>query len=131
MGNGYIRPLDSELLKAVSRWTNIYDEALHDPRPTDIAVKDKPDDFVLKDGSNYYMFCFDLGMGGDGNVVVWGRDNDHVNRFNFSKKIKKVTWLDNGKEAKFEQTEDSTAIYTIPFAYGTNLVVRVAKIETE
>ena len=131
MGNGYIRPLDAELLKAVGKWTKIYGEALYDPRPTDIAIKDKPNDFVLRDGNNYYMFCFDVGMGGDGNVVVWERDDTHINRFSFPEKIKRITWLDNGKEAKFEQTCDSTTIYTVPFAYGTDLIVRVAKIETE
>ena len=131
MGNGYIRPLDAELLKVVGKWVSIYDEALHTARPTTIEIENKPSDFILKDGKNYYMFCDNIGMGGDGNVVVWERDDIHVNRFNFFKKIKKVTWLDNGKEAKFEQTCDSTTIYTVPFAYGTDLIVRVAKIETE
>lgn len=130
MGNGYIRPLDAELLKVVGKWVGIYKEALYDPRPTNIGIENKPNDFILKDGNNYYMFCQNIGMGGDGNVVVWERDDTHINRFNFPEKIKKITWLDNGKEAKFEQDGENTTVYTVPFAYGTDLITRVAKIET-
>ncbi len=131
MANGYIRPLDAELLKVVGKWVGIYKEALYNPRPTDINIQDKPNEFILRDGNNYYMFCQNIGMGGDGNVVVWDRDTDHINRFVLPEKIKKITWLDNDKEVKFEQDGDNTTVYTIPFAYGTNLITRVAKIETE
>ena len=131
MPNGYVRPLDAELLKVVGKWVSIYDEALHTARPTTIEIENKPNDFILKDGNTYYMFCDNFGMGGDGNVVVWERDDAHVNRFKFDKQITKITWIDNGKEAKFEQDGENTTVYTIPFAYGTDLVNRVAKIETE
>ncbi len=131
MDNGHIRPLDAELLKVVGKWVKIYKEALYTARPTDISIDGKPNDFILKDGKTYYMFCSNVSMGGDGNVVVWDSDGNHINRFALSEKIQRITWIDNGREVKFEQDGDKITVYTVPFAYGTNLIVRVAKIETE
>lgn len=101
------------------------------PRPTDIVVQDKPRDFVLRDGNNYYLFCYDLPMTADINVELTGEGNLYVDRFAFTDKVKKITWLDNGAELKFEQSEDTLTVHTTPFVYGRQLVVRVAKIECE
>jgi alpha-L-fucosidase len=71
-------------------------------------------------------------MGGDGNVVVWDNDSTrHLDMFQIPEKITKATWLDNGKEIKFEKDGENVNLYTVPFAYGTNLIIRVAKIEIE
>jgi alpha-L-fucosidase len=51
--------------------------------------------------------------------------------FSIPEKIKKATWLDNGREVKLEQNGEGVNLYTVPFAYGTNLIIRVAKIEIE
>jgi alpha-L-fucosidase len=125
--DGTLRPLDIELLRCIGRWTEIYREATYLPRPTDIAIADKPKDFVLKREDTYYLFCHGLGMAGDGNAVMSGAHAP--SRLTFDTPVRRVTWLDNGREVPFEQQEGVLTVRVSPFPYGTNLVVRVAKIE--
>ncbi len=126
-GDGLLRDLDVELLKCMGRWTEAYGEAIYTPRPANIEVKSENDDFVLCDGNNYYLFCHNVGMSGDGNVVP--TEERYVDRFAFEKPIKKAVWMDNGADIQFEQENGEVTLHTVPFAYGGNLVVRVAKLE--
>jgi alpha-L-fucosidase len=126
-GDGTLRPLDVELLRCIGRWTEVYREAAYLPRPTDIIIADKPKDFVLKHEGNYYLFCHGLGMSGDGNAVLSGAHAP--GRLAFDMPVRRITWLDNGRELPFEQKEGELTVRVNPFPYGTNLVVRVAKIE--
>ena len=85
------------------------------------------DDFILCAGDAYYLFCHNVGMSGDGNVVP--EEAKFTDRFAFEKPIKKAVWMDNDADVKFEQENGEVVVHTMPFAYGGNLVVRVAKIE--
>jgi len=125
-GDGVLRPLDVELLHCIGRWTEVYREAAYLPRPTAITVLDKPKDFVLQQGNCYYLFCHGLCMSGDGNAVITGAHAP--SRLPFDRPVRRITWLDNGGEVAFEQ-DDELTVRVKPFPYGTNLVVRVAKIE--
>ena len=49
--------------------------------------------------------------------------------FTLNEQIKSVRWLDNNEELTFEQEENQVTVYTVPYRYGNDLVVRVAKIE--
>lgn len=131
MGDGSLRLIDRGILEVLGEWMAYNEEAMRAPRPTDIVVQDKPRDFVLRDGNNYYLFCYDLPMTADINVELTGEGKLYVDRFAFADKVKKITWLDNGDELKFEQSEDELTVHTVPFVYGRHLVVRVAKIECE
>jgi alpha-L-fucosidase len=127
-GDGTLRPLDSELLGCMGRWIEAYGEAIHTPRPTDIEIEGKPQDFILRDGDDYYLFCYGLGMSGDGNVAVAKEQCN--SRFALDASVKRLTWMDNGQSVAFEQADGKVSLRTTLFPYGTNLVVRVAKIET-
>lgn len=129
-GDGTLRTIDKGLLEMFSIWMDNYNEAIYAPYPTGIEIENKPNDFLLKDNDTYYLFCDNVGVSGSGNVVIW-EDGNHEDKFKFDKKIKRITWLDNGKEVAFEQEADIVTVHTVPFAYGVNLIVRVAKIETE
>lgn len=107
---------------------NYYGEAMHAPRPTDIEIEGKEKDFVLQDGDTYYLFCYDLPMSFDENVALH-TDGFYEDKFHFSPKVKEIKWMDNGENVSFEQNADELIIHTIPFHYGRNLVVRVAKIQ--
>lgn len=126
-GDGTLRPLDVELLRCIGRWTEVYREAAYLPRPTDITVADKPRDFVLKYEDAYYLFCHGLCMSGDGNAVISGAHAP--SRLALDTPVRHVTWLDNGREVPFEHEEGVLTVHVGPFPYGTNFVVRVAKIE--
>ena len=129
MGDGSLRPIDRAMLETLGQWTTIHEEALRTPVPTDIAVENKPKDFVLKGENCWYLFVHDLGMSSDPNVAI-NRPADFTESFAFDPHIAEVRWLDTGDTLPFTQENGRVSISTTPFAYGSNLVVRVAKIIT-
>lgn len=126
-GDGTLRPLDAELLACIGRWMEAYSEAVYAPRPSGIDIESKPEDFILRNGNDYYLFCHGLGMAGDGNVVM--AKERHNSRFAFDMPIKRAVWLDSGEDVMFEQADGKVNVHAVPFPYGTNLIVRVAKME--
>ena len=84
----------------------------------------------MKDGSNYYLFCFGLPMISDPNVAKSRMESEdlYVNRFALPETIKSVTWMDDGTEVEFTQEGEQVTVKTVPFTYGRSLVIRVAKI---
>lgn len=127
MGDGSIREIDRALFNMIGRWVDFFDEAIRKPAPTDIIIEGKEEDFILKEGNNYYMFCYNLSKSGNSNVVKNG-GTQYDSKFKLSDKIQTVTWLDNGENLPFEQTGESVIIHPVPYKAGRNLVVRVAKI---
>ncbi len=129
-GDGMLRTMDAAILEAVGVWTSIYEEAFRTPKPTAIAIEQKPKDFILQEGDCYYLFCHDLPSYIDMNVSKGGKVL-YEEVFPFDRKIQSVTWMENGEALPFEQKNGKTTIHTNPFDYGNNLVVRVAKIVCE
>lgn len=130
LGDGSLRTIDRGILEIIGQWVELNKEAIYIPRPTDIEIKGKEKDFILKNNNDFYMFCFDLPMVSDPNVAIFN-DSNYLSEFRFNRKIKKITWLDNGKTIEYEQTENEVRINLVPFEYGESLVVRVAKIACE
>lgn len=130
MGNGLLRPIDACCLELMGRWVKTHDEAIRLPRPTDISVENRPRDFLLKEGSTYYLFCLGLPMRSDPNVQRGG-DDYFRSAFHLDAKIKSACWMDSGEPVKLTQEGSRVSFYAQPFAYGTHGVVRVAKLETE
>ena len=127
MGDGSLRPMDIATLGIIGQWVGYFDEAIRTPRPADIEIENKADDFILRDGKNYYLFCFKLPMRGDLNVA-WYDDINYTDSFEIAEEIESVTWMDNGADVNFIKNGDKMSVYTEPFTYGRSLVVRVAKI---
>lgn len=127
MGDGSIREMDRAILNLMGKWMDYFGEAICEPAPTDIVIEGKPDDFILKNENNYYLFCYNLPMSADPNVAMV-KDAEYISRFKLSDEIESITWMDNGAEVQFEQEGDVVTVTTVPFTYGRNLVVRVAKV---
>lgn len=128
VGDGSLRPMDAAMLGIVGEWVGYYEEAIRAPRPVNIQVRNKEEDFLLKDGQNYYLFCFHLPMRADANVAQ-NEEADFSDLFELSEQIRAISWMDNGEAVDFEQEGSSVTVHTVPYCYGRNLVVRVAKIE--
>ena len=128
--DGSLRPIDRCIFEALGMFTRSCEEALRDPRPTTLEIPGKPKDFVLKKDNTYYLFVHDILTNGDPNVVqrTFG---DYHESLPFGKEVTAVHWLDNGECLPFTQEDGILTINTTPFPYGTDLVVRVAKIETK
>ncbi len=128
-GDGSISPMDREIFRVVGRWVGYFDRAIRKPAPTGIAIQGKPDDFLLYDGSSYYLFCYHLPMSADPNVARVA-EADYESRFPLDAKISTAYWMDNGEPVSFTQDSGQTVVKTVPFPYGRNLVVRVAVLES-
>lgn len=126
--DGSLRTLDKGALEVLGQWSKLNDEALHAPKPTDIKIKGKPNNFILRNGNLYYLFISDLNTSGDENVTV-NRKSDCNNIFSLKEKIKSVCWLDNGEALAFTQNDEEVNVCAKPFPYGQDLVVRIAKIQ--
>ncbi len=130
MGDGSIRPMDAATLGIMGEWVHLYEEAIRTPRPVSVEIAGKKDDFLLKDGKNYYLFCYHLPMQADPNVARIG-EADYKDSFELTERIRAINWLDNGEAVEFSQEGNHVTVQTVPFCYGRNLVVRVAKVMCE
>lgn len=130
MADGSVREIDKAILNIMGAWVSYYDEAIRKPEPSGIEIEGKTDDFILRDGKNYYLFCYNLPMCADLNVAKAAEADFHY-KFQLGEKIQSVTWMDDGKEVPFDQDGDQVNVHTEVFQYGRNLVVRVAKIVCE
>jgi len=131
LGDGSLQTIDTAILEILGKWVRIYDEAIRTPRPTDIDIEGKPDDFLLKDGKNYYLFCDHLPTVADPNVTMEANLADYSDRFMLPETIRSITWMDTGDPVRFIQTGNAVTVHTDPFTYGRNTVIRVAKIICE
>lgn len=132
MSNGYLRRIDEGMFLALGEWIEIQQEALYSPRPTQIEIEGERNekDFLLRGKDCYYLFCHDIPMKGDGNVVISeGYQSENIDKFTLDQRIKSAVWLDNGEAVDFSQDGNKVAVVPTPFKYGVDLVVRIAKIE--
>ncbi len=127
LGDGSLRLMDAAILDLMGKWVNYYEEAIRLPRPSGIEIKNKKSDFLLKNGNTYYFFCYDLPMRADANLAL-NEKGDISDTFALTETIQTVIWMDNGEPLNFVQEGSEVTVYTEPFCYGRNLVVRVAKI---
>lgn len=127
MEDGSLRLIDAAMLSVMGQWVGYYEEAIRAPRPAGIEVENKEEDFLLRDGHNYYLFCFNLPMRADAHVSP-EEEADFSDRFEMQERIKDVFWMDNGEPVNYVQDGGSVTVRTVPYCYGRNLVVRVAKI---
>lgn len=130
MADGSIRELDNATLHLIGKWVSYFDEAIRKPVPTGIEIDDKPDDFILRDDKNYYLFCYNLPMIADPNVAIL-KDTKYDSKFQLADQIHSITWMDNDEPVTFTQNGNDVVVTTVPYTYGHNLVVRVAKIICE
>ncbi len=124
MPDGSLRIMDRAILTLLGQWVDINEEAIRMPRPSNIKVTDYDQDFLLNERDAWYLFVVDAPMYNNPN-------GDRVEEFLFEKKISSVFWLDNGEPLPFSQENGTAKITALPYKYGENTVVRVAKILTD
>lgn len=134
MGNGYISDIDRAFYSMIGKWVSLFDESIRLPRPTGIDVESSDGrDFLLRDGDNFYLFCFGLPMSADPNVEREKNAPRYEDSFILpdGKRAISASFLDDGTPLSIEVREGRTVINTLPYLYGQNYVVRVAKILTK
>lgn len=131
MGDGTVRTIDAAILEVIGTWIRYFEEAVREPRPADVCVQSTSNDFLLKKGNCYYLFCYKLPMLGDANVTaaVANDPESYTDYFELPETVRSITWMDNNTEVAFEQDGNKVTVHKVPYVYGRSLVVRVAKIE--
>lgn len=128
MGDGMLRPIDKAILEILGQWVSIFHEVLP-AMPSGIEVTNSEDDFILQNGDIYYLVCSHVAQVGDPNVALTDPHAQNAVCFKTSKKVKEISWIDDGSKMSFKQCDDGTVtVATTPFPYGKDLVVRVAKL---
>lgn len=134
MGNGYISEVDRAFYSMLGKWVSLYGESIRLPRPSGIEVEN-PDgrDFLLRDGNKLYLFCFGLPMSADPNVSRAADSSRYEDVFRLpeGEHATAAEWLDDGTQLELEERDGKTVLKTLPYLYGTNHVVRVAKITVD
>lgn len=129
---GRIPDYERAALAILGKWARLYQEAVYTPRPVP-GIKYPGRDFMLKEGSNYYYFTYDLDRLGDNNVTFGTHGTAFRGAYGFKATVKKAYWLDDKSEVSViqDKKEGLLSFYTAGFPYGMDTVVRVLKIETE
>lgn len=131
-GSGKIPLMNQIMMAKIGQWTKMAKESLYLTRPQSELKASGCDnkDVALASNQNVYLFIHDLKIVGNDNVVLGGEGINLRSFIGVSKKIKKITWLDNGHSVSFMQ-DSKKGILTIDvggYTYGTDWCVRVAKI---
>ncbi|PTY01060.1 alpha-L-fucosidase [Verrucomicrobia bacterium LW23] len=129
---GGIPAYEAAALRRVGDWVRIFGGAIYTAKPVP-EIRCAGQDFVLKAGSKHYYFAFNLPIKGNEHVTVGGSSRPGLRAFSGLKaELRSARWLD--VEEKLAWTQDATrgiaALDCTPYPYGTQLVVRVAELET-
>lgn len=130
LGDGTIPELETAILRRVGGWVRMHEKALFGNRPSAAICEGR--DFVLRDHSGGYYFAFDLDVTGSEHVVPGARGNQVPRAYDaleFSPCA--VRWTDNEESLPFVHDPASGlgALRLSGFPYGTDLVVRVARMD--
>lgn len=122
---------DAELLKLVGRWAALCPAALYDARPTDLVCRGQ--DFVLRDGPLFYYWCHNLPIHGNNHLLEGDSGAGLKTIAGALPAVKRIAWADQPEiDLAFTQdrAKDWLTWQATPFPYGSQLVWRIAVIET-
>ena len=128
---GGVPAYEKALLELTGKWMKLFGEAIYNGKAVS-GMKYQGRDFLLQNGNVFYYAAFDLPMGGDSNVVAGKLGSGPRCISGFDRKIISAKWMNNGEEALFMQDTEKKllTIQCDPYPYGTDLVVRILKLET-
>lgn len=127
---GRIGDYEMAALKIVGHWVALYADILCCGQPCHVQTESDKD-FVLQYNRDYYVFIHDLPISGDENVSLNKSVKGWVKLTGVEGKIKEAVWIDNAAELEFRQdmAAKTAEFQATHYHYGTDLVVRVAKIK--
>lgn len=86
-------------------------------------------DFGLRQGRDFYLFVFDLAPPSFGRPPTAARGPGERIWQGLPETARRVSWLDNGEQLDFRQDGPRLTVQATGFPYGTNTVVRIARVE--
>jgi alpha-L-fucosidase len=129
-GSGRIPEYETAALRRSGQWVAMHADPVYKGKPTRFVCQGR--DFILEVNGTLYYFVFDLAISGHGSVTVGQGGTGPRAIRNLDRPVLRARWMDNGEELKFTQNTGAglAAIDFTGYPYGTNLVVRVAEIDT-
>lgn len=127
-GDGSIGSYEKALLEVVGRWTKQHGEAITSAHPCDLECSGGH--FLLQSDSTFYLFVKAVSIHGNGHLSGEKGDGPLAILGDLPS-VKRVRWCDNDEDLAFEQGSQLLSIHATPFPYGSQGVVRVAKIDTD
>ncbi len=126
-GDGNIVPLQRIMLEEVGRWISICGKnSIYEGRPSEIKGERK--NFVLDCNSRSYLYIHKCGIGQAGENITDGEGPGYRHFINVKKKVRNISWNDNGEDLRFIQDGEDLWVYVTAQPYGTDYVVRVAEV---
>lgn len=130
LAQGALPPYESAALSKVGQWIEFYGGrkgVIYNGRPCGVAGEEE--DFALKMGDDVYLFVTDLTA--TSNSMVHGVKHRGAGARKFkgiAAGFTRATWLDNGENLKIEQEGETLTVHATGYPYGTNTVIRIAKL---
>ena len=122
---GAIPEYERATLERAGRWVELYSEAIYAGKPC--GVTGPGHDFGLDADGTLYLFVHHI-KPGHGQQAGEVRGAGRRTFEGITRDVSSVAWLDNGEELKFEQKSGALTVRATGFPYGTNTVVRVARV---
>lgn len=124
--DGSLGEMEKGLLGLLGLWVKKNGEAIYDVRPSAIRTENR-EDFVLESADNYYVFIRNVPMTADPNVAKVCAEKQGC-LLKTEEKLSDAVWLDSGEPVELKTETEGVSVPVVPFAYGTSLCVRVARI---
>lgn len=126
---GALPAYEAAAFERVGDWVRMHADAIYHGKPCDVIGPDM--DFGLATEDSVYLFIHNLSIHGNAHVTVGMHGAGPREFANLNRHIANAQWIDNGETLKFEQDAGSgkLTLHTTNFPYGTNTVVRVARLD--
>ena len=128
-GEGAIPEYEAATLRRAGDWVDTHSDVIYDGLPVDCECPGR--DAVLETENGLYYLVFDLSISGDENVTVSSGGAGPRTIAGLNREVSKARWLDNGEVLEVVQNPDRsiTTVDCTGYPYGTDTVVRVAKLD--
>jgi len=129
--DGTLADYESATIERVGEWLDLcggLGGPLYRGRPCGLVGMQ--DDFGLRQGSDHYLFVYDLAPPPFGRPATAARGPGERIWQGLPRAVKRVSWLDDGESLEFRQDGPRLTVRTTAFPYGTNTVVRIARVQS-
>lgn len=129
LADGALPGYEREVLRLVGRWCKLCPDAIYEARPY-YAGTLRGGTALLQHGHTYYHLLPRVRIAGNGHLAEEGEPGDGLQTIQgLLPAVARISWVDNDEELAFTQEADRLVYQATPYPYGSQLVVRIARIE--